>query len=365
MRLVFEPFNNDKGLIRIMKEVARHPEISPVIDSILTEQDFTLEYLNVVNALHPGIDLFVNSFIQDSTVLKLNNVPVFVVAYDYDKKYETGGRYLSLNKTLIKNSYKYVQVVDNNSIFEEPDDGVIHDLLVELIVLWKEYHMGEITDAISKALKELDSVKPEEAHSVEDTTDKIKEVMRNVGMKVEDATKSTVVESKPVPQPEIEEPTIKEEPVEQDLQDDTPEICCKIADGKMAIMIPKGTKLDSRKVGDLEFDVLTFDMPDVNCNALQLLKTVLQDSDTKPTETKKPSVKKVAKVDAEEKPIQTNKKELQKSDSVDSESDLKEQKKEIDRLIKEARKSGDADKVNELRKQRRKLRAKMNKIGAE
>lgn len=365
MRLVFEPFNNDKGLIRIMKEVVKYPEISPVLDSILIEQDFTLEYLKVVNALHPGIDLFVNSFIQDSTVLKLNNVPVFVVAYDYDKKYETGGRYLSLNKTLIKNSYKDVQVVDNSNIFEEPDDGVIHDLLVELIVLWKETHMGEITDAISKALKELDSIRPEESNSAEDTTDKVKEAMKNIGMKVDDTVENIMDEPKQEPQPEIEEPAAKE-PAEQDLQEDyTPEICCKIADGKMAIMIPKGTKLDSRKVGDLEFDVLTFDMPDVNCSTLQLLKTVSQDSDTKPTETKKPSVKKVVKVESEEKSIQTNNKELQKSDSVDSESDLKEQKKEIDRLIKEARKSGDTDKVNELRKQRRKIRAKMNKIGAE
>ena len=363
MRLVFEPFINDKGLIRIMKEISKHPEISPVLDSILIEQDFTLRYLKLVNTLHPGIDLFVNSFIQDSTVLKLDNIPVFVVAYDYDNKYETGGRYLSLNRTLVNNSYKDVQVVGNNDIFEEPDVGVIHDLIVELIILWKETHMGEITDAISKALKELDSVRPEESNSVEDTTDKIKEAMRNIGMKVDDTVESIAEEPKQeLPKTEVH--AVKE-PVEQDLQEeDTPEICCKILDGKMAIMIPKGTKLDSRKVGDLEFDVLTFDMPDVNCNTLQLLKTVTQDSETKkPTETKKPIVKKVDKKEVEDKPIQTDTNESPKSGSVVS--DLKDQKKEIDRLIKEARKSGDTDKVNELRKQRRKIRAKMNKIGAE
>ena len=224
-------------------------------------------------------------------------------------------------------------------------------------------HMGEITDAISKALKELDSVRPEESNSVEDTTDKIKEAMRNIGMKVDDTVESIAEEPKQeLPKTEVH--AVKE-PVEQDLQEeDTPEICCKILDGKMAIMIPKGTKLDSRKVGDLEFDVLTFDMPDVNCNTLQLLKTVTQDSETKkPTETKKPIVKKVDKKEVEDKPIQTDTNESPKSGSVVS--DLKDQKKEIDRLIKEARKSGDTDKVNELRKQRRKIRAKMNKIGAE
>lgn len=133
------------------------------------------------------------------------------------------------------------------------------------------------------------------------------------------------------------------------------DICYKISNGRMAILIPVDTPLETVELNGINFNQIVTNVPDVTDTHLQVLRVI-------GTFESKTSAQNIMRV-----PIF-----LDKSDDLTSQDDdtpitpeleiLREKKHELDLAIATARKNGDSALVNELRKQRRKTRTAINNL---
>ena len=234
--------------------------------------------------------------------------------------------------------------------------------------------MGEITDAIAKAIK---SASLEADTSVDD--DRVKQAMANIGMPVENYDKQTKpqkekasqIDNKSNKKPSIKKTPVQpkkdfmNEPVHEDSEK-VDEICCKISGNQLVLMIPKGAEFVKVEVAGTEFDTLTVEMPDVKSTKLQILSIL----GSQPVENPKQETK-IERVpifldhnDEDKKPNKSDKKPKNKPECEVSGNleDLKRRKSELDSAIKQARTNGDDELVDDLRKQRRKIRNEINKL---
>lgn len=338
-----------------------------LMNSMVYDQEFVIYWVKLMNKLHPNFCLVGNSFLQQSTLERLINsgiIELYICSDDSSEenleKYKTGRMYQGM--------YNQLKKVCKNGVYlnEEPDGYIINnvitteDLLKITLILWRETHMGEITDAIAKALSGVNS---------EVSQDEVKQAMANLGMPVENYTKQESKKSTPASDVsstkklDIKKDYINPpEPDEDDAGDD--EICCKISGNNLVLMFPKGTEFKTVSVNGIDFDTLTVSLPDVSSTQLQVLSVVKEKSivrvpiilnkktteKPKTTKTKSPATK----------PVQSS------GDNIDVEK-LRQKKAELDVAIKEARVNDDAGLIEDLRKQRRKIRNEINKLtgGAE
>lgn len=347
-------------LMELMKCLIDKGEVGhKVVNSIVYDNEFTLTWLNTLSLLYPDKTIIGNSFIQDSVLKKLQNIELFIFKSDSKDEYETGNRYVPLYNYLKKHKIKVNLVIDEKTI---PGLQVIdlQSLLWSTLIIWRETHMGTITDAINRALQEVQEVEVEESFPGLDT---IKQSMANIGMSVEGYKKD---DSNPTEdfmnQPEDSEECLEDKDEssfkesENEENEELGEICVKISGNNMILFIPTGTKMDSVTVGGVDFNTISAIIPDLSNSGMQVLQVISNRAEDVKATSKPAIVKRV--------PIISNREPYEPyepyKDSLDS---LKKQKSELDAKIKEARDNGDSELVNELRKQRRKLRAKINELG--
>ena len=362
MRIIFSPDSiQGTSLLNLMKSLTELECGGKILDSMVYDNRFVSVLLRVFSLSYPNLNFIANSFVQIDTILNLQEyVDVYIYTSDYEDKYRTGNVYVSIYKQLKRQGMKNLHLDEDVEI----DNSVTTDELLKItLIVWRNMNMGEITDAIAKA---LGNVKED---VVNDTEDKIKQAMADIGMPVENYKKSEKTtdnkkkEDKQQPK-ESNKSTKKSDfmnPPVESVEDEPDEICCKVSNGKLLIMIPKGTKLNSVTVGDNEFDTITIPVPDITHSRLQVM-TVIDDSPK--SQAKEEIVRVPIFLDKKETEPQKKKehKNEEKTEVSDGLESLKDKKAELDEAIKQARKSGDEDLVNELRKQRRKLRNEMNKL---
>lgn len=337
-------------LMELMRCLVKKDEVGyKVIDSIVYDNEFTLTWLNTLSLLYPDKTLIGNSFIQYSVLKELQNTELFIFKNDSKDDYETGNRYVPSYNYLKKHKIKVNLVTDEKTI-PIPQGIDLQSLLWSTLIIWRETHMGTITDAINRALQEVEV--EEDFHD----TDTIKQAMANIGMPVEgykkdDSNPTEDFMNQPVDSEEcLEDKDESSKESENEENEELDEICVKISGNNMILFIPTGTKMDSVTVGGVDFNTISTIIPDLSNSGMQVLQVISNRAEDVKAIPKPAIVKRV--------PIISNRESC--GDSLDS---LKKQKSELDAKIKEARDNGDSELVNELRKQRRKLRAKINELG--
>lgn len=359
MFVTLSPFKGDDssygtflGLLKFLKNLGNDVE-SRLMNALVYDQKFVKYWMKVLNEVYPNFCLIGNTFLQQSTLEELVNsgtIELYICSQDREiEKYKTGrmydGLYKSLKKTCKTGLYLNI----------EPDAYVTtylntEDLAKITLVIWRETHMGEITDAITKALQGINSDVGE---------DEVKQAMANLGMSVE-GYESQNTEDEPVEETQMEEtkPIMNPPEPEDDesSQDDEDQMCCKISGNTMVLMFPKDTEFNSITIGDVEFNTLTVSLPDVSSTKLQVLDIIhqIQQKSEQPKIVRVPIF--LPKETKPEKKVQT------RVENADLEQ-LRQQKAEIDAKIKQARSNNDSGLVEQLRKERRKLRAEINKLG--
>lgn len=231
----------------------------------------------------------------------------------------------------------------------------------------------EVKNTDTNAMDILLGIGGDTTMKIEDT---IKKAMAELGMDVE----APAEESKPAPKPKQEKKSepkkvVKEpEPEVDDKESNTEEVnalYCKISGNKMALLIPEGMKLEQQTIGDMVFNVITVDVPDLKNTKLQELTQAVAPQpkkvekpimnppvDEKPVEKKKPEL---VPMPVNPKGYDEHKKRLKEDFNIDVDlDDLKSEKARLDDAIKQARAAGDQELVDSLRKQRRAVRKKIN-----
>lgn len=268
-------------------------------------------------------------------------------------------QYLALSKSYSDNLY-LVDLSDEDSedlvsLVEESKNWKDSRVIVEqeeLVKIVQEGVGGNVTmeDSIRKAMVELGVPLDDEPKSI-DTPKKMEPISKkNVTKKNVDSkkkvTKKKVKHEIATPEVENLEPQqltifdIVESQEPEDNTEDESSVYVKVSENSMAIIFPKDMVLENRTIGEVDFNVVTVELPDINNHNLQELKVRFGSS--------KPMVKPTFK----------------RIDTSDLEA-MKAEKSSLDAQIRKARSEGDTDLVNTLRKQRRALRAKINKLNKE
>lgn len=226
----------------------------------------------------------------------------------------------------------------------------------------------EVKNTDTNAMDILLGIGGDTTMKIEDT---IKKAMAELGMDVE----APAEESKPAPKPKQEKKSepkkvVKEpEPEVDDKESNAEEVnalYCKISGNKMALLIPEGMKLEQQTIGDMVFNVITVDVPDLKNTKLQELTQAVAPQPKKvekpimnpPVEKKKPEL---VPMPVNPKGYDAHKKRLKEDFNIDVDlDDLKSEKARLDDAIKQARAAGDQELVDSLRKQRRAVRKKIN-----
>ena len=265
-------------------------------------------------------------------------------------------QYLALSKSYSDNLY-LVDLSDEDSedlvsLVEESKNWKDSRVIVEqeeLVKIVQEGVGGNVTmeDSIRKAMVELGVPLDDEPKSI-DTPKKMEPISKkNVTKKNVDSkkkvTKKKVKHEIATPEVEPQQLTIFDIVESQEPEDNTEDessVYVKVSENSMAIIFPKDMVLENRTIGEVDFNVVTVELPDINNHNLQELKVRFGSS--------KPMVKPTFK----------------RIDTSDLEA-MKAEKSSLDAQIRKARSEGDTDLVNTLRKQRRALRAKINKLNKE
>jgi hypothetical protein len=380
MNLILSPFDEDNSsdsvsLLRIMQDLMKYSFGGKIINDLVYNQKFMSIWLNIVNKMFPDLQFYGNSFIQTDALMEFSG-EIYVVADDsYISKYHTGNQYLAVYNRLKKEKMRNIHL---NVGIESESEVDYNNVLCTILILWRETHMGEITDAITAAIKSIQNGSNESVDK-----DEVKQAMADIGMPVDGYEKAEQPAekkaAKPVKRTPIQSEETKKEPKdegfmnppEENDSDELPtEICCKINDGRLVLMIPHGARLNSVEVADMKFDTLTVDVPDTDSTKLQLLSIYGQVEDARTQQIDKIVRVPIIFTDEERKQwnaeinTKTDKKPVAHINSEDSAelSELKQQKAELDEKIKEARAAGDDESVKSFRKQRRKLREEINKL---
>ena len=263
-------------------------------------------------------------------------------------------QYLALSKSYSDNLY-LVDLSDEDSedlvsLVEESKNWKDSRVIVEqeeLVKIVQEGVGGNVTmeDSIRKAMVELGVPLDDEPKSI-DTPKKMEKKMepiskKNVTKKNVDSkkkvTKKKVKHEIATPEVEPQQLTIFDIVESQEPEDNTEDessVYVKVSENSMAIIFPKDMVLENRTIGEVDFNVVTVELPDINNHNLQELKVRFGSSKPKRTDTS------------------------------DLEA-MKAEKSSLDAQIRKARSEGDTDLVNTLRKKRRTLRAKINKLNKE
>lgn len=350
MRLIFGVNNLcEVSLTGILCELVKL-DCPEVMNTLIYNQEFLSKYIKCIAY---GCDIQCNSFVQEPTLLDIASIPDISEVYFYDDgtvidNYNSSSMYNYLYSYLKKNDCKKINMSD---IAVNTKNLIsLNDAVYLALYMWRNDKMGELTDAIKKALSTIEPA-PEKS----DTVDSIKQKMANIGMPVsgfnkveepeveKDFPMNPPVETKPVEEPET---------VEKTSEDDEDEICCKVQDGNFVFMIPVGTKMNRVDIGGNEFDTLVVTTPDMTKSGLQILRVIKEEH--------KPEIVRVPiTLDKTEKKEKVHEPSVQFDRDIDS---LRNRKAELDSIIKEARQNGDSAEVERLRKERRKVRNEINKM---
>lgn len=385
MNLILSPFDEDSSsdsvsLLRIMQDLIKYPFGGKIINDLVYNQKFMSTWLNIMNKMFPDLQFYGNSFIQTDALMEFSG-EIYVVADDsYISKYHTGNQYIAVYNRLKKEKMRNIHL---NVGIESESEVDYNNVLCTILILWRETHMGEITDAITAAIKSIQNGSNEPVDK-----DEVKQAMADIGMPVDGYKKTeqpaekkapAKKAAKPVKRTPIQSEETKNEPEdegfmnppeENNLNELPTEICCKINDGRLVLMIPHGAKLNHVEVAGMKFDTLTVDVPDIDSAKLQLLNIYSQVENARTQQIDKIVRVPIIFTDEERKQwnaeinTRTDKKTvayINQNDSTEL-SELKQQKAELDEKIKEARAAGDDESVKSFRKQRRKLREEINKL---
>lgn len=209
-----------------------------------------------------------------------------------------------------------------------------------------------ITESIQKIMAELGI--PNGEISLEGT---------GAAKKPEKKPKKEPVTKKAEPKEPFMNPPVEETPQEEEHEEESLSVFCKIKDGRMVLFFPKDYPFEVTNFGDLALNTLTFEMPDYDNRKLQELNIVLPVQKSAADEIiRKPII--LPKEDKKpEKPEKKAVKKVELSDDANL-NELLQEKADLDEQIKEARHDGDEELVNQLRKERRIVRGKINKLRA-
>ena len=339
MNLIFSSTQlNCLSLNKVLNELVESGK-SDVVDKLTYNQNLLCSYILSLLENYP---LQGNSFIQTDTLLKVSESDVVDKIQFYDSKesidnYNTSNMYSHLYNYLKKNGCKKIEILNEEPLFQNNQDN--QEAIQLAIDMSGGEIVGEISDAIKKALM-VNNVNIKQS----DKTD-LKQKMANLGMPVEGCSpepekdkQPKVEQSKEVKQPkQLKE--VKKEPIT--VEEEEEEICCKIQQGNLVLLIPTGINMNEVTIGGSCFNTLVVKLPDINSSKLQVLEVVKEEK-----KVEKKSIK------------PTTEKTTESQEPVDI-LDLRSQKLELDRLIKEARQRGNMEEVDRLRKERRKVRNKI------
>lgn len=334
---------------------------SVMMDDFVYNYSFIHRFFVVLNKLHSGCSIQVNSFLQEYTYKKLLECGLDLSIITTTKnvgKYFSGNCYESLYKRLKKEKYQINLVSDFDTIVNSKIT-VVEMVNVALFLKKLEVtDMGGLSNLIKAASEDLRK-KDKSITSESELT----EVMKSMGLDLDTGESFMNSPVTPVPDEELvikEESEVCDSKKSENVKDEN-DICYKIDGDKMAILIPEDTPIETVIVDGVRFKRLLTAVPDINTKVLQIfpvLNNILEEIVRVPIFLKKSnantsktsSAKKTKKVD-----------DLIDSDVTDLEQ-LKQRKQDLDEKIAEARKDGDENLVTELRKQRRKIRNSINKI---
>lgn len=361
MRLVFTPIL-PKGVLSITQITSRFSEFGETVhrkllDSLSSDTQFMELFLLSCDLLKPEITLYGNSFVQEFSLLKLfeisKNFEVHITSEcTTTEKYSSKYQYYGLYKIISKNQSRvFLNCINSEKhvISKNEEDCVLKLMLIA----WRCLNMGEITDAISKALNSLGV----SDYCEQNEDDCVKESMRLLGM---ESTQSCV--EKMPSKKDFINPPIEERQMGVDENEDVEEtgVWCKVNESAntMVLMFSDLSEFTEVFIGDTPVKTLTFELPDFNSSSLQLLNLLSKEAET---EVKRVPI--ILSKDSNSSLSEpSSKKSIESQNSSSEQDELKARKQELDSLIKKARIDKDFEKLDELRKERRKVRAEINKL---
>lgn len=374
MRLVLSPKSESCSvsylqLLKTFKDYEDKQLSEKLMNDFVYDQIFVLKFFKLLNYLYPeDFTIQINTFVQEYTLKKLLEwgIPLTIVKLNHDvEKYYSGDCFIGLYKRLKKEKLPV-------EVYEEPYEIEcanynLDEICYIALYLEREVKNVGLSDVIKAASDNLrkSSSEPIVADG------ELSRAMKEMGLDLEtgesfmnrpeplDTPKSTVQPTKKEkPKKAESKPTKKVESVQDTNDSDENDICYKISDGKIAILIPVDTPLDTVELNGVKFQRLVTAIPDVNSSKLQVMKVLPEVSaEEQPSIIRKPIFLK-----KEEQSSVKPQVSYEYSEDLD---EWKKKKQELDEAIAEARKSGGDTLVNELRKQRRKVRGIINKLKAE
>lgn len=367
----------------ILKEIKKYPFQlqSKLMNELVYNQNFVYKFLRILDLIFPKNTVFLaNSFIQEYTFQKLmeSNINLEIRSYEEDtEKYFSGTYYKNLFKRLKKAKYP---VTMND--FDEKDIVNVDVTKVMWILLkftQEELKDMGLSDVIKAATKDL----RDKSVDVEESTmdGELTKAMKQLGL---DLTTGKSFMNTPQSQGfsqnkqnnDIKVTKKKSANINEKVSnmtekntlnsfDDENDLCYKVSDGRVAILIPVDTPVETVEIDGMQFMKFVTDVPDLNTDSLQI-KKIYSEVLNEPIKHDEDFIRvPIFLSNSDENFSESEDKSTENVENCFEIESLRTKKQELDKEIAAARKSGDTDLVNELRKQRRKIRNTINKLTKE
>lgn len=361
----------------ILKEIKKYPFQlqSKLMNELVYNQNFVYKFIRILDLMFPkNIVFLANSFIQEYTFQKLmeSNINLEIRSYEEDtEKYFSGTYYKNLFKRLKKAKYP----VTMNNFDEEDIVNVDVNKVMWILLKFAQEELKDmgLSDVIKAATKDL---RDKSVDVEESTTDgELTKAMKQLGLDLttgksfmntpqsqgisqnNKVTKKKSADTNEKVSKMTEKNTL-------DSSDDENDLCYKVSDGRVAILIPVDTPVETVEIDGMQFMKFVTDVPDLDTDSLQI-KKIYSEVLNEPIKHNKDVIRvPIFLSNHDENSSESEDKSTENVESFEIES-LRIKKQELDKEIAAARKSGDADLVNELRRQRRKIRNTINKLTKE
>lgn len=362
----------------ILKEIKKYPFQlqSKLMNELVYNQNFVYKFIRILDLMFPkNIVFLANSFIQEYTFQKLmeSNINLEIRSYEEDtEKYFSGTYYKNLFKRLKKAKYP----VTMNNFDEEDIVNVDVNKVMWILLKFTQEELKDmgLSDVIKAATKDL---RDKSVDVEESTTDgELTKAMKQLGLDLttgksfmnapqsQGISQNNKVTKKKSANTNEKVPKITEENT-LNSSDDENDLCYKVSDGRVAILIPVDTPVETVEIDGMQFMKFVTDVPDLDTDSLQI-KKIYSEVLNEPIKHNKDVIRvPIFLSNHDENSSESEDKSTENVENCFEIESLRIKKQELDKEIAAARKSGDADLVNELRRQRRKIRNTINKLTKE
>ncbi len=285
---------------------------------------------------------------DDKSIQKYNLEVRFKRLYENLEKPNEGTGNLYLVDLSDDNSEILDDLIGSSEDWIESDKNYSAEELLSITTIRKDDDTMTMEESIKKAMREL-GMEVDEDTSVPEKKIEKKEPQKPKNKPVKAPKEQPKTDFINPPEPEEDE---------EEVETETSSVFVKITDNSMALLLPVGLKLEKQIIGDMEFNVATIEVPDINNHKLQELEVKVGAVQSTQESPKRVPITTKAPKDTtpkEKAPVKT----VVVSGDV---KDLQEEKSRLDGEIKKYRQMGDIETVNALRKQRRAVRNKINAL---